>query len=154
MFMEGTIKGAGKTAAGMVIPDAVVASLGSSRHPPVQVRVNGYTFRSSIARMGGVFMLPFTADTRAAARVAAGDTVTLEIELDTAPREVAVPPDLAAALDGDAAADKRFAALSYTNQRRLVIAIEALKGEAARQRRVEKTVAALHEEAHASQANL
>jgi antitoxin component of MazEF toxin-antitoxin module len=153
MFMEGTIRSAGKTAAGMVIPDEVVAALGPSRHPAVTVTIGGYTFRSSIARMGGVFMLPLTAETRAGAHVAAGDTIEIEIELDTAPREVAIPSDLAVALDGDPAAKQRFAALSYTNQRRLVIPIEALKGEAARERRVERTVAALHDEAQATQAN-
>lgn len=149
MRMQGTIRSTGKTAAGMVIPDEVVAALGPSRHPAVTVTIGGYRFRSSIARMGGVFMLPFTAETRAAAHVAAGDLVDLEIELDGAPREVSVPQDLAAALDRDPLAKQRFAALSYTNKRRLLIPIESLKGEGARQRRVEKTVAALRDEAQA-----
>lgn len=149
MRLQGTIRRTGKTAAGMLIPDAVVAALGPSRHPAVKVTVGGYTFGSSIARMGGVFMLPFTAETRAAAHVGAGDTIEFEIELDTAPREVSVPPDLAAALDRDPVAKQRFTALSYTNQRRLVIPIEGTKGEAARQCRVEKTVASLHDEAQA-----
>lgn len=147
MFIQGTIKGAGKTAAGMVIPDEVVAGLGSSRHPAVRVRVNGYTFRSSIARMGGAFMLPFNPETRAGAHVAAGDTVVLEIELDTAPREVAVPPELAAALDGDPLARERFAALSYSNKRRLVTPIETAKADSTRHRQVAKAVALLHAEA-------
>jgi len=149
MRMQGTIRSAGKTAAGMVIPDEVVAALGPSRHPAVRVTIGGYTFRSSIARMGGVFMLPFTAETRAAAHVAAADTIELEIELDSAPRAVSVPPDLAAALDRDPLAKQRFTALSYSNQRRLVIPIEGTKGEVARRRRVEKTVASLHDEAQA-----
>jgi antitoxin component of MazEF toxin-antitoxin module len=149
MRVQGTIRRAGKTAAGMVIPDEVVAALGPSRHPAVTVTVGGYTFRSSIARMGGVFMLPFTAETRAGAHVAAGDTIELELELDRAPREVSVPPDLAAALGRDELAKQRFAALSYSNQRRLVIPIEAIKGEVARQHRVERTVASLHDEARA-----
>lgn len=146
MEMQGTIQGAGKTAAGMVIPDEVVAGLGPSRHPAVRVTVNGYTFRSSIARMGGAFMLPFNPETRAGARVAAGDTVTLEIELDAAPREVEVPAELRAALEGDAPAAQRFAALSYSNKRRLVIPIETAKAEATRQRLAEKTIASLRDQ--------
>lgn len=149
MRLQGKILRTGKTAAGMVIPDEVVAKLGPSRHPAVRVTVGGYTFRSSIARMGSRFMLPFTAETRAGAQVAAGDTIEFELELDTAPREVVVPPDLAAALDADPVAKERFTALSYSNKRRLVMPIEAIKGEAARQRRVERTVASLHEDPQA-----
>lgn len=147
MWMEGTIQGTGKTAAGMVIPDEVVAALGPSRHPAVRVTVNGYSFRSSIARMGGVFMLPFTSETRAGAHVAAGDTVTLEIELDTAPREVEMPPELGAAFEGDPLAEQRFARLSHSNKRRLVIPIETAKTEATRQRLAQKVVAFLRDEA-------
>lgn len=145
MFMQGTIQGAGKTAAGMVIPDEVVAALGPSRHPAVRVTVNGYTFRSSIARMGGSFMLPFNPETRAGAHVAAGDTVRLEIEIDTAPREVDVPPELGAALEVDSLAKQRFAALSYSNKRRLVIPIETAKAEATRLRLAQKIVASLRD---------
>ncbi len=145
MEMQGTIQAAGKTAAGMVIPDEVVGALGPSRHPAVRVTVNGYTFRSSIARMGGAFMLPFNPETRAGAHVAAGDTVTLEIELDTAPREVELPAELGAAFERDPLAAERFSALSYSKKRRLVIPIETAKTEATRQRLAEKTVASLRD---------
>jgi hypothetical protein len=146
MRMNAEIMSTGKTAAGIVIPDDVVAALGPSRHPAVKVTIGSYVYRSSIARMGGAFMLPVTAETRAGAGVAAGDRVELDIELDVAPREVAMPRELVSALDGDPIAKGRFEALSYTNKRRLVIQIDLAKGESTRQRRVQQAVAKLHEE--------
>jgi len=145
MLLRAKILAAGKTAAGIVVPDDFVAALGTSRHPRVRVSVNGHTFRSSIASMGGVFMLPMTAATRAQTGVAAGSEVEFDIELDLDPRVVEVPADLAAALTADAAAKRAFNALSYSNQRRLVIPIESAKADDTRRRRVEKTVAGLRE---------
>lgn len=143
MRLRTTIKAAGKTAAGVVVPDELVAALGPSRHPKVRVRLGNYSFRSSIASMGGVFMLPMTAETRARAGVAAGEEVDLDIELDTEPREVAIPADLAAALAADEAARSAFERLSYSGKRRLVIPIEAAKADETRRRRIAKMVADL-----------
>lgn len=145
MRLRAKIESTGKIAAGIVVPDEFVAALGSSRHPRVRVTLGSYMFRSSIASMGGRFMLPMTAGTRDHAGVAAGDAVELDIELDDEPREVEVPADLAAALDRDDAARRHFDALSYSNKRRLVIPIESAKTEETRQRRIEKSVAALHD---------
>ncbi len=102
------------------------------------------TFRGSIASMGGVYMLPVTAETRAGANVAAGDEVDLDIELDTQPREVVIPADFASALAADPDASRSFESLSYSGKRRLVIPIEAAKAGDTRRRRIERTVAALH----------
>lgn len=145
MQLRARIERTGKTTAGVVVPDEFVAALGSGRHPRVRVTLGSYTFRSSIASMGSRFMLPMTAETRDHAGVAAGDEVELDIELDGEAREVEVPADLAAALNRDDAARRRFEALSYSNKRRLVIQIESAKTEETRQRRIEKTVAALHD---------
>ncbi len=145
MLLRAKILAAGKTAAGIVVPDDFVAALGPSRHPRVRVSLNGHTFRSSIAVMRGAFMLPMTAATRDQTGVAAGDEVELDIELDLDPRVVDVPADLAAALAADETAKRAFEALSYSNQRRLVIPIESAKAEDTRSRRVEKTVAGLRE---------
>ena len=145
MRLRTRIEQTGKTAAGVVVPDEIVAGLGSGRHPRVRVTIGGYTFRSSIASMGGRFLLPMTADTRGRASVAAGNEVDLDIELDDEPREVEVPADLAAALDRDKAARRRFGALSYSNQRRIVIPIESAKTEETRRRRVERAVADLRD---------
>lgn len=135
----------GKTATGLHIPPEIVASLGPSKRPLVRVTINGYTYRSSIAPMGGIFMLGISADVRKKANVAAGDEVDVELELDTEPREVTVPPDLAAALDGDADARRFFDGLSYSNKRRIVLSIEDARTAETRQKRITKAVGMLHE---------
>jgi uncharacterized protein YdeI (YjbR/CyaY-like superfamily) len=93
--------------------------------------------------MGGVFMLPLSAENRQGAGVAAGDEVEVEVELDTAPREVSIPADFQEALDGDSQAKQAFAGLSYSNQRRHILAIEEAKTPETRQRRIAKTIDAL-----------
>jgi hypothetical protein len=135
----------GKTATGIRVPPEVVAALGSTKRPAVTVTVNGYSYRSTVAVMGGEFMLPVSAEVRAGAGVAAGDEVEVELEPDTAPREVVIPPDFAAALAADAAAERAFEALSYSNKRRLVIPIDDAKTPDTRQRRIDKTIAALRD---------
>jgi antitoxin component of MazEF toxin-antitoxin module len=145
MKIHALIQGTGKTAAGMEIPAEVVAALGSSKRPAVRVTINGYTYRSSIASMGGKFMLGVSNEVRQQAGVAAGQEVDVELELDTAPRAVVVPDDFKKALAKDKAASQTFAALNYSNQRRLVMAIEAIKTAETRQRRIEKTVSQLHD---------
>ena len=145
MKIHALIKGTGKTSAGIEISPEVVAALGSSQKPPVRVTINGYTYRSSIASMGGKFMLGVSNEVRQHAGVAAGQEVDVELELDTEPREVVVPNDFKKALAKDKAAAKTFEALSYSNKRRLVLAIEAAKAADTRQRRIEKTVSQLHD---------
>ena len=99
MRFDATILLAGKSATGIPVPDAVVAQLGSGKRPAVVVTINGFSYRSTVASMRGEFMLPLSAERREAAGVAAGDEVEVELELDTAPRVVEVPVDLAAALE-------------------------------------------------------
>src|SRR5687768_15589405 len=65
---------------------------------PVTVTLNGYSFRSTIAPMGGDYLIPLRKSNREAAGVEGGDRVKVTIALDTATREVAVPEDLLAAL--------------------------------------------------------
>ncbi len=139
------IESSGKTAAGMQIPPEVVEALGAGRRPPVKVTINGYTWRSSIAVLNGVYMLGVSAQVREAAGVSAGEKVDVEIELDTQPREVSLPPDFAAALDKDSQAKKFFEGLSYSNKRRIVEPIGAIKSAETRLRRIEKAVRGLHE---------
>jgi len=136
---------AGKTATGFRVPAEVVAALGAGKRPAVRVTLNGHTYRSTVAPLGGVFMLPVSAEHRASAGVAAGDEVDVDIELDTAPREVAVPPDFAEALDRDADARRHFDGMSYSNQRRYVLGIEEAKSAETRQRRIARAVGELRE---------
>jgi hypothetical protein len=135
----------GKAATGIQVPEEVVASLGSSKRPAVRVTIGGHTYRSTVAPMGGVFMLPLSAENRELAGVAAGDEVDVDVELDTEPREVRVPPDFADALDGDADAKQFFEGLSYSNKLRLVVSIEQAKSAETRQRRIAKAVSNLRE---------
>ena len=145
MRFRATIQLNGKTATGIGVPEDIVASLGQGKRPPVRITINGHTYRSTVAPMGGEFMLPVSAEIRASAGVAAGDEVDVEIELDNEPREVTVPPDFADALDRDADARRFFDGLSFSNKRRLVLSIEEAKTAETRQRRVAKTAAMLHE---------
>jgi len=145
MRFRAKILQSGKTAAGIEVPEKVVAALGSSKRPPVRATINSFTYRTSVASMGGKFMLGVPPEFREGAGVAAGDTVDIELELDTEPREVSIPPDLAAALARDARAKKVFDGLNYSNKRRLVIPIEATKSPETRERRIAKTVEQLRE---------
>ncbi|GAA2342679.1 YdeI/OmpD-associated family protein [Dactylosporangium salmoneum] len=133
----------GKTATGIRVPAAVVDALGKGKKPAVTVTINGHTYRSTVAVMGGEYMLPVSAEVRAAAGIAAGDEVEADVELDTAPRVVEVPADLAAALDAAPGARAAFSSLSYSNQRQHVLSVEGAKTPATRERRVAKAVAAL-----------
>lgn len=138
-----TILQSGKTATGIVVPPEVVAALGAGKKPAVKVTIKGYTYRSSIAVMGGDFMVGVSAETRAAAGVSGGDEVEVEVEPDTAPREVVVPNDLAAALAANEEAKVFFDGLSYSNKRRVVMPIDDAKTPETRARRIEKSVANL-----------
>jgi Bacteriocin-protection, YdeI or OmpD-Associated/Domain of unknown function (DUF1905) len=135
----------GKTATGIPVPEEVVTSLGSSKRPPVRVTINGHTYRSTLASRGGQFMLPISAENRASAGVAAGDEVEVDIELDTAPREVTVPPDLAEALEREVDAKRYFEGLSYSQKQRHVLPIEQAKTAETRQRRIDKALSMLRE---------
>ena len=134
----------GKTATGLEVPDEVVEALGAGKRPAVTVTITGYTYRSTVAVMGGKFMLPMAAEVREGAGVKAGADVEVEVELDTAPREVTVPPDFQRALDADAEAKRFFEGLSYSNKRRFTLNIEGTKNPETRQRRIEKAVSDLH----------
>ena len=135
----------GKTATGVEVPEAVVAALRSGKRPAVRVTINGYTYRSTVASMGGRFMLGVSADVREKAGVLAGEVVDIELKLDTEPREVTVPPELAKALGRDKRSKANFESLSYSRKQRLVLPIEQAKTDATRKRNLDKAIAALRE---------
>jgi Bacteriocin-protection, YdeI or OmpD-Associated/Domain of unknown function (DUF1905) len=135
----------GGNAAGFEVPEPVVDQLGGGGHPKVVVRVNGYEFRTSIARMGSRFMLGVSKERRAAAGVAPGETLDVQVELDTAPRESEVPDDLAAALSADAQAMAFFDSLSYSKQQWHILQVSGAKQAETRARRVTASVAMLRE---------
>ncbi|GAA1638270.1 hypothetical protein GCM10009733_039300 [Nonomuraea maheshkhaliensis] len=143
MRFRTTIELNGKTATGIEVPAAVVEEFGAGKRPAVTVTINEHTYRSTVATMGGRFMLPLSAENRQAAGVAAGDEVEVELAADTAPRQVEVPADLAGALDRAPEARAFFESLSYSGKRRYVLAIEGAKKPETRQRRIADTVAKL-----------
>jgi Bacteriocin-protection, YdeI or OmpD-Associated/Domain of unknown function (DUF1905) len=145
MRFRTTIEQSGKTAAGIRVPPEVVDALGAGKVPKVRVTIRGYTYRSSVAVMGGVYMIGVSADNRRGAGVEGGDVVDVDLELDTAPREIAVPADFAAALDTVPAARQTFDALSYSNKSWHVLQIDGAKTDETRQRRIAKSVAILGE---------
>ena len=140
MKFAATLELHGKTATGIEVPGGVVEALGGGNRPAVTVRINGYTYRSTIARMGGVFLLPVSAEVRAGAGISAGARLDVEVELDAAPREVVVPDDLRAALDAVPGAAATFDELSFSHRKEHVRAIEDAKSEATRQRRIAKAI--------------
>lgn len=135
-----TVELGGKTATGIEVPGEVVAALGSNKRPAVTVTINGYSYRSTIGSMGGRFLLPLSAEHRSKAGVAAGDQVDVDVELDSAPREVVVPADFASALDEAAAAKAAFSRLAYSHQLRHVLAIEGAKSPETRARRIASAI--------------
>jgi hypothetical protein len=140
MRFRTTIQQSGKTATGIQVPDEVVEALGSGRRPAVKVTINGYTYRNTVAVIGGVYMVGVSAEHRAGAGVAGGDEVDVDVELDTAPREVAVPADFAAALDAEPNARRTFDGLSYSNKSWHVLQVTGAKTDETRQRRIAKSV--------------
>jgi hypothetical protein len=135
----------GKSATGIEVPADVVAALGQGKRPKVTVTINGYSYPSTVGVMGGLSLIPVSADVRAKAGVAAGDEVDIDLVPDTGPRTVEVPADLATALASVPAARQAFDQLSYSGQQRYVLGIEQAKTAETRKRRVEKAVTELTE---------
>jgi len=137
------ILGTGKTAAGIVVPSEILEGLAAGKKPAVRVTINGYTYRSSVATIDGRPMIGVSNDVRKAAGVAAGETVDIDVELDTEKRTVALPEELVALLDTDAVARAAYDKLSYSNQRRIVEPIDQTKNPETRQRRIDKAMETL-----------
>lgn len=138
-----TIQLDGKTATGIPVPSEVVERLGSGKQPLVRVRVGSHSYRSKVAVRSGEYKLPISAENRAAAGVAAGDEVDVTLALDTEPREVVVPPDLAEAFDAAPDARTAFDALSHSRKQQIVLGVESAKTPETRARRIGKAVEGL-----------
>ena len=145
MRFRAIIQLSGKTSTGISVPSEVVEGLGSGKRPPVRVTINGHSYRSTVAPMGGEFLLPISAENRKLAGVEAGDEVDVEVELDTEPREVTVPPDFSGALDHDVDARRFFDGLSKSSKQRIVLSIEGAKTAETRLRRITKAISELRE---------
>jgi hypothetical protein len=132
----------GKTATGIEVPPDVLESLGGGKRPAVTVSLGDYVYRSTIGVMGGRFLIPVSAEHREAAGLTAGDDVQVTLDLDTAPRTVAVPDDLATALEAGGVRAP-FDALSPSARKAHVTSVEGTTVAETRARRVAKVVSGL-----------
>lgn len=121
---------------GIEVPPEVIAKLGTSKKPPVIVTLAGYTYSSTVAVMDGKFMISLSKANREAAGVKGGDTLDVTLELDEAPRTVAVPDDLAAALAAKSGAQAAFDALAFSKRKEFVRQVEDAKTPETRDRRI------------------
>jgi hypothetical protein len=145
MRFRATVELNGKTATGIEVPEEVVAGLGQGQRPPVVVGIGGHSYRTTVARMRGRFLIPLSAENRTAAGVTAGQEVDVDLEPDAAPREVQVPADLAEAIAADQAAQACFESLAFTHRKEWVRWVEEAKKAETRAARITRTVESLHE---------
>ena len=128
---------------GIEVPAEVVAALDAGKRPPVVVNVNGYEYRSTVAPMGGKYLLPFSAERRKESGIGGGDAIDVELTLDTTPRTVEIPDDLRSALDASATAAAAWEKLSYTHRKEHVRSVLDAKKAETRTRRIAAVVAKL-----------
>jgi hypothetical protein len=142
-FVTTIVKDDQVNATGIPVPAEAVAALGTKKRPPVKVSLAGYSYRTTVAAYGDVYMLPLSAEHRQAAGVNAGDQVEVTLELDEEPRTVTIPDDLASALAEKPGAADAFDALSYTMRKEYARQVETAKAQETRDRRIAKIVAGL-----------
>lgn len=139
-----TIEQTGRTTTGIRVPDEVLEQLGEGKRPRVVVTLDpGYTLRTTLGTHDGAPFISVSAAVRDEANVAAGDVVEVDIRLDTAPREVPVPDDLAAALAEHEAANAWFHGLTDSQRKTFVTSVTSAKKPETRQGRVVRAVEAL-----------
>ncbi len=127
---------------GIVVPAEVIEAIGQGKKPPVALVVNGYAYRSTVAVMGGDFMVPFSSEHRAKSGIKAGDEIEVEIAFDDQPREVEVPESLAEALVAEGLRDK-FDKLAPSKRKEMARQVNDAKSDDTRQRRIEKILSEL-----------
>lgn len=128
---------------GIEVPAKNIEALGTSKKPAVKVTVNGYVYRSTVAVMGGKFMIPFSSAHRGASGINAGDKIDVTLEMDTEPRTVELPEDLAAALGKAKGARAAFDASAPSKRKEFVRQVVEAKAQDTRERRIAKIVAEL-----------
>ena len=124
---------------GIEVPEEVVAGFGAGKRVPVTVTLNGHTYSSTIAVMGGKYLVSVSAAIRKAAGVAGGEEHDVTLEHDSGPRTVEVPADLAAAL-AQAGATEAFDKLPYSQRKEHARSVAEAKKPETRERRVAKVV--------------
>ncbi|MGO8683461.1 MAG: YdeI/OmpD-associated family protein [Thermoleophilia bacterium] len=130
-------------ATGVEIPADVVKALAFGPRPLIAITINGHTWRSRVALIRGKHLVGISAANRAASGIDEGDVVEVDLKLDTEPRVVPEPADLAMALNEDPEARAAFDRLPYGLKRRHVVAVEEAKTSEVRQRRIARLVTAM-----------
>jgi Bacteriocin-protection, YdeI or OmpD-Associated/Domain of unknown function (DUF1905) len=133
-----------KTATMFRVPFDLGEVFGRAR-PPVKVTIRGHTWRTTPGVYDGVGHIVVNRVVKVATGVDAGDRVRVRMELDTDPRTVSVPRDLAAALAADPAAKQAFGSMSFTHRREYVDWVEEAKRSETRARRIAATVERVRE---------
>jgi len=121
----------------ILVPRELNTRLGLKGRPKVQAVIAGHPYRGSLMPMGdGTFCLGVLKAIQQSAGVARGDTVTVDIQLDTAPRVIEPPADLARLLARDKKAASGWEKLSYTDKREMARSLEEAKKPETRERRL------------------
>jgi hypothetical protein len=135
-FITTVVKDSEFNATGLQIPVEAIAALNAGKKPKVVVSLNGFTYRTTVAVMGGEFWVPLSQERRQAAGIVGGETLEVTLELDTEPRLVEVPEDLAAALALEPGAAAAFDALSYSTRKEYARQVETARAAETRSRRI------------------
>lgn len=135
-----TLKGEGYTAAGIAVPEDLMAQLGPAKRYPVVVTINGsHTYRKSVSWYKGAFMISVSSENQKLAGVKGGDEVDVTVEIDDAPRVLELPEEFAAAL-ADAGVLEKFQSFSYSKQNGFVAPYAAAKSDATRDKNLAKAI--------------
>ncbi|HRI22523.1 MAG TPA: YdeI/OmpD-associated family protein [Panacibacter sp.] len=130
---------------GINVPEEIIEKLGAGKKPPVVVTLNKYTYRNTVAVMGGKYMISLSAENRKNANAKGGDELEITLSLDTEPRTVELPADFQEALDKNKQAKTIFEKLSPGKKKAIVVSINDAKTEETKRKRIDKTITSLTE---------
>jgi hypothetical protein len=146
MFQTILRQAEGKNATGISVPTDIVTALNGGKRPKVVITINqSYTYRTTIAPYGEVFLLPVSSEHRQGAGIKAGDSIEVTLALDIEPRIVEVPDDLAEVL-AQAGVQAKFDASSTSVRKEFVRQVTEAKTAETRERRIANIVSKLHGE--------
>jgi hypothetical protein len=131
---------------GINVPPEVIEKLGGGKKPAVVVTLNNYSYRSTVAVMGGRYMISLSAENRKNANVKGGDELEITVMLDTEARTVDLPSDFKKGLDNNKQAQMAFEKLSPSKKKAMVVSINEAKTEETKFKRIEKAINSLVEE--------
>ena len=128
---------------GIEISEDLLEKLNGGKKPLVVVTLNKYSYRSAVGKMGERFMISLSSENRKNAGVNGGDSLEVQIELDTAPRTVDVPDELQTALNKNKTIKDAFEKLAPSKKKAMVMSVIDAKAEETRKKRIEKIISTL-----------